>query len=192
MADVAQKQLNFFQVAGGGDDKFQLEWVAGYPFPDDGRLPAELFVLLLPGSRQSLVGRGIAEFGAERSQVAGNALGRDGGGGFDGDVLASCAKCSRKFADALGNHRFATGEHAVGRGVRQYVGNDLIHRHFRAFWVPGGIHGIAPVAPEITARCANEDGRDAGEFPFALNRIKNLGNEHQFCTGLGGRGARLK
>ena len=68
----------------------------------------------------------------------------------------------------------------------EHFGENLAHGHFRALRLPRGIHGIAPIAAEVATGRADENGGDAGKFPFALDRIKNLRDEHQ--AGLGGSG----
>jgi hypothetical protein len=78
----------------------------------------------------------------------------------------------------------------VRRGMFEDFGDDLFHGHLRAFRMPRGIHGVAPIAAQITAGRADKNGGDAGELAFALNRIKYFGDEHQ--AGLGGSGPALR
>ena len=83
-----------------------------------------------------MVGCGIAELGTERRKIAGDAIGRNGGSGFDGDVFAGGAQRGGEFAHILRDHRFAAGEHAMRRGMFKHFGEDLVHGHFRAFRFP--------------------------------------------------------
>ena len=102
MANLALKQLDFVCVASGHDHKLELVRVTRNPLANYCGLPSQQFVLLLPNFGQAMVGGGIAELGAERREIAGNAIGRNGGSSFNRDMFAGGAERGGKFADALG------------------------------------------------------------------------------------------
>src|SRR5262245_59717665 len=70
------------------DDELELVVGAIQEGPDDGRLEAEGVVAEGEAAPVSVVGGGAGELGAEAGEVALDGL-EDGGGCFDGDVVAA-------------------------------------------------------------------------------------------------------
>ena len=138
------------------------------------------------------IGGGVGKFGAQRGKVAGDShsvdLGRDRRRGLDGDVHPGGTQRGGEFANAVGHHRLAAGQHGVTAVVTTHALHDGIDSHLLPFGIPGGVGCVAPAAAEIAARCADEDGRNAEQQPLTLDRVKDLGNPH-VVTGFGGRGA---
>ena len=175
---IRQQRLDFIHVGGGGHDELQLVVAVVDPRADDVGLPTKLIVFLAPTGGEAFVRRGVAELGAERGEVARDALGQNGGRRLDGDVFAGGAEGLRKFADVFGDHRLAAGEHAVLSRVFGDLINDLPHGHLRAFGIPRGIHGVAPVAAEVATGGSDEHRRHTRQFALPLNGIKNFRDKH--------------
>jgi hypothetical protein len=121
----------------------------------------------------------VRELGAQGSEVAGGAAGRDGGGGFDGDVAVILTEGVEQIMDAAGDHGLAASDHDVAGTKSAHLGEDFGHGHFAAFRLPRGIWGVAPRATQVAPRRADEDRREADEFTFALDGVKDFGNEHE-------------
>src|SRR5690606_36124498 len=176
--EFGEQGLDFVEVGGGGDDELELIRVGVDPGADDVGWPAGGLVAFAPGGRQAVVGERVAQLGRERGEVAGDAAGRDGGGGLDGDVVAGGAQGGGKRGQLFGEHGFASGEHGVATGLGGGGGDELGDGLFGALGIPGGVGRVAPVAAEIAAGGADEERRHAGELALALDGIKGLGDEH--------------
>jgi len=154
---------------------------------EDGGLETERFVALAPGVGDFAFTRsGVGELGAEGGEIAGDAIWRDGAGGFDGDVFAGCAEA----AGQLGSSRAIIGSPPVrttcDAGWRRVSARMAIEGKGFAFGLPGRVFGVAPGAAEVAAGSADEDGGDAGELAFALEGVEDFGDAHQTFTGRAG------
>lgn len=186
--DPAEEVLDLFEVTGRGDDELELEGVGIDPGPNHLGLEAEGVVLIDPAGG-NLAGErdGVGQFRAERSQIAGYPIRRNGGGGLDGEVLAGRTEGRHEFVNALGHQGLSPGDDGVMSAMREHFRDDLVDRPVLPLGLPGGVFGVAPTAPQIAAGGADKDRRDAGQLPLALDRIKDLGDPHGW-DGLGGSG----
>lgn len=84
---LQEQRFNFDQIVFGRDDEFQLKRIFSNPFGDDRRLEAGGFVFLSPSGVARGGRGGVGKLGAERGQVAGDAVRKNSASGFDGDVF---------------------------------------------------------------------------------------------------------
>ena len=167
------------EVGCRGNDEFELVWIRGNPLAEDLGAESGFFVSGDPGGiDRTGGGRRIRQFRAERGEVAGDATGSNGAGGFNSDVFAERTKSGGEFVDSAGDHGLAASENHMGGGMFFHFFNNGIDRHLRAFGIPRGVGRVAPTATQIAAGRAKENRWHADEFALALDGIKNLGDQH--------------
>lgn len=174
--------FDFGEVVFGLDDEFELVVVVLSELAEGGEVDAGVFVADGPLG-VPLPGGGVGEFGGDGHEVADDG-GGDGAGGFDGDVEAAGVEGVGEFRELGLDEGFAAGEDDVAEGG---VGGGPIEEAVEGpvftFGIPGGVGGIAPVAAEITAGGADEEGGDAGEEALALDGGEDFADFHGVSGG---------
>ena len=109
-----------------GDHELELIRVSLDPLAQDRRLEPRRLVPLDPlRGNLARLRRGVAQLGAERSEIARDAARRDRARRLDGDVLARRAQRRRERRQLLRDHRLAAGEHHVRRRVPRDFRDDF-------------------------------------------------------------------
>jgi len=132
------------------DHEFDLVRIFADKPPNDVRLVSPALVLFPPPRMKFSVGRGIAEFGADRHEMA---LDRPiyRARRFHRHVVAAIGQmpCER---DNLGkHHRFAARQHDMASGKVFHTTEDLLDGEKRALRFPACVRGITEPAPEVAS-----------------------------------------
>ena len=125
-------------------------------------------------------GSGVGKLGADGGQIAGNAVGKDSPGSFDGDVFTLLFKGFSEIGEGRGNHGFSSSEDNVIAVPLGDLFKNFRNRHFWSFRLPGCVWGIAPVTTKVAAGGTNEDGGNTRQKALSLNRVKDLRDSHRF------------
>lgn len=177
-SQVGQVFEDFFGVEDGADDKLQLVLTFGHQRFDDLRGISQCFVFANPGFGGVAHGAGVAQFGADRPQVA-RQLSVDGSGRFDRDVFAALFELFAQFGQGIEDHGFATGDDSVFDSKVLDLAEDFRNAEAVSFGFPGCVAGIAEPAAQIASAGSYENARCPGQETFSLNTLKNLGNPDQ-------------
>lgn len=131
-----------------------------------------------PSFRRETDGIGVAQFGADRPQVA-QAIAIESPSRFDRDVLAALFEFPAQFGQGLEDHWLAAGEDHVFDPKVFDLPQDFLGAAVLSLGFPRSIAGIAVPAAQIATAGPNEDAGRSGQKTFSLNALKNLGNPYQ-------------
>ena len=168
--------VDFFEIFGTVDDKFDLAVVQIEELPDDIGANASPFMPLKVTVVRMRIG--VPQFWAHRNQVSRH-RGKDGCIGFDGDMMALPVERLAQLHQRLGldkrlaardNYMFAT----IFRDCRCRFG----YGYVPVLRMPRCIGGIAPDAPQITVARPEKNRRRSDEFALALNCVEELAELH--------------
>lgn len=170
---------HLFQVGFIANHKLQLVIVIHHPLPQ--YLGTESVTLMAGSPRitdRSGRGRRVRELRADRGQVADDIFRWEGSCGFDGDVVARFVQCHRQFPNLFGDERLAAGYHAMTAPHSFRPLKDFRDGKIFPLGLPGGVGSVAPRTAQVAARRPDEHRRNARQTALALNRVKNLGDQH--------------
>lgn len=169
---------NFFGIQDGADDELDLILSFGHQRLDHlGRVP-ESFVFANPSFTCIAFGVGVAEFGADRPEVA-TCVSIEGTCCLDRDVFTSAFQFTAKIRQGFEDHRFSPGDHDVFDPKVFDLPKDFFDAQGVTFGFPGRVAGIAIPTAQIAAAGANKNARRTSQEAFALNALENLGNPDQ-------------
>jgi hypothetical protein len=113
-----------------------------------------------------------------RQQIA-RELRRRGSRRLHRHVQPRIAQPAGQITDLTLDQRLTARDHHMLSAGRQRLGHDLGRGAPRPFRLPGRVRRVAPPAPEVAARGADEERPHSGQHALALEAEKGLGDVHR-------------
>lgn len=174
---VGKERVDFGEVLRTIHDELELIVLRLHQLANDVEAKAGAVMSLGAPPRVAMERGGVAQLGADAGEVADH-VAVYGGGGLDGEMVAGVDETASQVLHALGDERFAAGEHDMRGGERADSSEDLGRRKLVAFRIPRGVGRVAPDAAKVAAAGADKGAGQAGELSLTLNAVEDLGDAH--------------